>query len=106
MEALAGVSLASNVIQFIDFSYTLVSRGKRIHRNGSLSEHGDLEKVTIALVDYNRRLQESLKSRLSSADGPTEDEKVLVHEFRRLSTYDRYRLLSLLQKTAHASPSS
>ena len=106
MEALAGVSLAANVIQFIDFSYTLVSRGKRIYRNGSLSEYGDLEKVTIALVDYNRRLQESLAFRMSSADGPSEDEKVWVHEVGRLSTYDRYRLLSLLQKTAHALPSS
>ena len=76
MEALAGISLAANVIQFVDFSYTLVSRGKSIHRNGSLSEYGDLEKVTVALVDYNRRLQESLASRMSSTNGHTGDEKV------------------------------
>ena len=106
MEALAGVSLAANVIQFIDFSYTLVSRGKRIHRNGSPSEHGDLEKVTIALVDYNRRLQESLASRMSSADGPTEDEKVWLHEFEHVTTNDRDRLLSPSQQSAHESPSS
>ena len=81
MEALAGVSLAANVIQFIDFGYTLASRGKRIHRNGSHSEYGDLEKATIALVDYNHELQESLESRMTSADGPTEDEKVLDMNF-------------------------
>jgi len=106
METLAGFSLAANVVQFIDFSCTLVSRGKDFHRNGSLTEHSDLENVTRSLVHYNRRLRESLESKQSSTDERTEDEKVRICEAEPATAYICGRFLSRSRQIAHKSLSS
>lgn len=79
MEALAAVSLAGNILQFIDFTSRLVSKGREIHTQGSLSEHSDLENVTTRLVEFNLELRESLKSKKSSTEGLTKNEKVSFH---------------------------
>jgi len=78
MEAIAGISLAANVIQFIDFSSRLVSKGKEIHENGSLSEQDDLENVTRSLAHFSHKLRESLQSRCTAGADITEDDKVGV----------------------------
>ena len=76
MESLVAVSLAGNVFQFVDFTFKLVSIGKDLYESGAVSEHSDLESVTGQLITFNRILQESLKSRDSSAGGLTESEEV------------------------------
>jgi hypothetical protein len=41
MEGLAAIGLASNIVQFISFSYTLVSKARHIHQSTSgLSDEG------------------------------------------------------------------
>ncbi|KAK5093357.1 hypothetical protein LTR70_004729 [Exophiala xenobiotica] len=77
MEAIAGISLAANVIQFIDFSSRLISKGKEIHENGSLSEQDDLENVTRSLAHFSHKLRESLQSRCTAGADITEDDKNL-----------------------------
>lgn len=76
MEAIAGVSLAANVIQFIDFSSRLISKGKELHDNGSLSEKDNLENVARSLADFTHKLRDSLQSRSIVSADDTEDDKV------------------------------
>jgi hypothetical protein len=87
MESLVAVSLASNVVQFVDFAFKLVSIGKELYEYGAVSEHSDLERITDQLISFNKILQESLKSRSSSTGGPTESEKVSFLE--RADIYQR-----------------
>ncbi len=79
MEALAGVSLAANVLQFIDFTTRLVSTGVEIHKLGASSENGDLETITRRLVEFNHDARELLASRQPSNESPTNEERVSVN---------------------------
>lgn len=76
MEALAAASLAGNVFQFVDFAFKVVSIGKELYESGAVSKHSDLESITGQLVTFNKGLQESLRSRDSSAGGVPESEEV------------------------------
>jgi hypothetical protein len=76
MESLVAVSLAGNVIQFVDFAFKLVSIGRELYESGTLSKHSDLENITGRLITFNKILQESLNSRDRLTGGLTESEEV------------------------------
>lgn len=67
-EGIAAVGLAGNIIQFISFSSTLVSKSKDIHQSASglSSEVVDLEKVSQSLKSLTRpfRITGDLSSQL------------------------------------------
>ena len=44
MEALAAVSLAGNVMQFVDFSSKIISEARKIEKNGESSSIADLQR--------------------------------------------------------------
>lgn len=62
MEALAAVSLAGNILQFLNFTCDAISESRQIHASvsGTLKEHDDLEGLTTDLKGLNRRLQASV----------------------------------------------
>ncbi|KAI9679715.1 MAG: hypothetical protein M1822_007321 [Bathelium mastoideum] len=62
MEAIAALGIASNIIQFVDFSLKVVSKGNHIYRSndGSLAEHNDLELVTNDLLILQKGIEQSL----------------------------------------------
>ena len=76
MESLAAASLAGNVFQFVDFAFKIVSIGKELYESGAVSKHSDLERITGQLITFSNGLQDSLRSRNSSAGGLSESEKV------------------------------
>ena len=76
MESITAFSLATNVIQVVDFTSRLVAKGGEIYRNGALSEHVDLENITTQLIQFNKRLRTALTSRSSAGEHLTENEKV------------------------------
>ena len=61
MEALAAVSLAGNILQFLDFTHDAISKSRQIHTSisGTLKEHADLKGLTTDLKDLSGRLQAS-----------------------------------------------
>ena len=80
MEPLTALSLASNIIQVVDFSIRLVSKGYKIYKSadGTLAEYVDAEAVTNSLHILNGRLQRSVKD--SIRNGPlSEDEQSLMN---------------------------
>lgn len=60
MEALAAVSLASNILQFVEFAGKLVSRSTEIYHSadGRLNTYTVLEEAAENLTDLSRRLRE------------------------------------------------
>lgn len=59
MESIAALSLASNIIQVIDFSSRLVSRGRELYKSadGSLAEHAVLSDAARNLFELQEELQ-------------------------------------------------
>ena len=59
MEALSALSLASNIVQFLEFGLRVVSKGNKIYRSvdGILEENLDLEVVTRDLLDMQSKLK-------------------------------------------------
>lgn len=79
MDPLTALSLASNVIQIVDFSTRLVSKGYKIYKSadGTLAENVDAEAVTNSLNMLNAKLQRSVKD--SKRGGPlSEDDQSLL----------------------------
>ena len=58
METLAAVSLAGNILQFLDFTYDTISKSRQI-RTFIFKEHADLEGLATDLKDLSGRLQAS-----------------------------------------------
>ena len=63
MEALAALSLAGNVVQFVDFGQKLISRTKQIYASGTLTVHeeletlvNDLSKLCVDLVESRNKI--------------------------------------------------
>ena len=63
MEALAAVSLAGNVIQFVDFSSKVISEARSIERNGDLSSITDLQRY----VSNSTKQAGIIRSRLQAS---------------------------------------
>ncbi|KAM0802013.1 hypothetical protein BDR22DRAFT_888067 [Usnea florida] len=59
MEALAAVSLAGNILQFLNFTGAVISKTRQIHAStsGTSKEHDDLEAITVDLKNLASRLQ-------------------------------------------------
>ena len=62
LEALAAISLASSVIQFVDFSVKLISKGNEYYHSadGVLAEHNELHNIAGNFEDLNAKLKNSL----------------------------------------------
>ena len=61
MDPLTALGLASNVIQVVEFSIQLVSKGVEIYKDGSLAENVDAEEITQSLKGLNGKLQRSVQ---------------------------------------------
>jgi len=79
MDPLIVVSVAGNIVQFIQFGCQIVSKGQQIYRSttGSLTENVDIETVANDLRALSTQLKQSSNSLHGS--GVTADEKAL-HE--------------------------
>lgn len=70
METLAAVSLAGNVVNFLDLGLKIVSKGREIYHSndGTLSESNDLETVTRDLLLLQTQMERSLTTNTVAAD--------------------------------------
>ena len=58
--SLAVVGLAGNVVQFVDFGCRILAKTRKIHRDGRVVEHKDLQLVTVDLIQYIKKIEEGL----------------------------------------------
>jgi hypothetical protein len=70
MDALSALSLAGNIIQFIDFGSRLLSNARELYKSsvGSLATHDEIVLITTDLKTLIKKL------RLSMCDGPGSEE--------------------------------
>jgi hypothetical protein len=61
LDSLSTISLAGNIVQFVDFAIKIVSKSKQILSNGAASENLALEDVTEKLLDIVSRLKSRRK---------------------------------------------
>jgi hypothetical protein len=83
MEAIAGLSLAANILQVIDFTANVLLAGHQIHKSGSTAQNAELELVTKDFVELNDRLKSWARPEAASS-GPLEKDSqvhVLRHFF-------------------------
>jgi hypothetical protein len=71
MEAIAGLSLAANILQVIDFSAKVLLAGHQIHKTGSTAQNAELELVTNDFVELNDRLRSWIRPDAATS-GPLE----------------------------------
>lgn len=70
MEPLSIISLTGNIIQFIEFTAQLVSKGRKINdsKEGALIDHVDLSTTSNHLVELSKYVSNSLRSQGSSQE--------------------------------------
>jgi len=63
LDPLSALGLASNIVQFVDFTAKLVSKGHKIYQsdNGTLIENDELEATTRKIIDLNNRVVDSFE---------------------------------------------
>ncbi len=75
MEPLAALSIASSIVQFVDFGLKILSKARDIHRDGSIVEHKDLLTVAEDVKDHTTRLNKEVSS--IPAGALSDEEKAL-----------------------------
>jgi len=56
LDPLTAISLASAVVQFVDFSVKLVSAGHELYEKGSLADNDEVEQITQDLANLTEEL--------------------------------------------------
>ena len=74
LDPLTAISLASAVVQFVDFSVKLVSAGHELYDKGSLSRNDEIEQIS---RDLSNLADDLGASRPPSANQPSQDEIAL-----------------------------
>lgn len=60
LDPFTALSLAGNIVQFVDFSSKLVNEASEIYRSGSTKANDELETVTNDLIDLTSCIQDEL----------------------------------------------
>lgn len=76
MDPLTAVSLAATIVQFVDFTSKIVSKGYRLYKSSALTdEYKKLEDVTLTLHNLTTRLK---CSNTNDLDSLSSDEKEIA----------------------------
>jgi hypothetical protein len=57
MEAIAGLSLAATILQVVDFTAKLLSKGREIQQAGSTIQNSELETITTDFAALSKKLE-------------------------------------------------
>ena len=78
LDPFTSLSLASAIIQFVDFSSKLVRKGTELYHSTALQEYVELEKVAVDLKDLNNNLSPALPPSGFHAKPLSKDETALT----------------------------
>lgn len=75
MDPLSALSVASSVVQFVQFGCSLVSKGQEIYdsEGGSLLKHVECEEATNRLVELTEKLRPALRDCRANKPAPAGD---------------------------------
>jgi hypothetical protein len=76
LEALAALSLAGNIVQFVDFASELLSEGRQIRQAGSTVTNLDLQAICRDLERLSLKISTPVTPPTDEATGLPEDEQV------------------------------
>jgi hypothetical protein len=76
MEAVAGLSLAANILQIMDFTATVLSTGNQIRLSGSTVENSELDLVARDFMALNERIVSCARPNPASQDTLAKDSQV------------------------------
>ncbi|KAL1842598.1 hypothetical protein VTJ49DRAFT_4778 [Mycothermus thermophilus] len=76
MEPLAAIGLASNILQFVEFTHKLVSTTHRLYQHGSRLEFLELESIAQGLRDRARAVTDGSR-RIQSTEGANSEDQPL-----------------------------
>jgi hypothetical protein len=76
MEAIAGLSLAANILQIVDFTAKILSTGNQIRQSGSTVENSELEKAIHDFRALNERITLWARPNPASSGPLAEDSQV------------------------------
>lgn len=104
MEAIAAISLAGNILQFLNFTGDAITTSRRIHAStsGTLNEHDNLERLATDLKYLSVRLQgsagpvDSVLEQLCSSCNEVADE--LLKSLGHLGVKGKYTASQSLRK--------
>lgn len=94
MEAIAAFGLACNVMQVIDFSFTLAKECREILENGSLQDHDQLNDVVSAI----KRISENVSNQLASNEHRLTPEEEAPRDIASKTTRCAKKLIAVLEK--------
>ena len=80
LEALGALSLASSIVQFVDFTSKLISKGNQFYKSndGALEENNELQVIANNLGRLSKGLDEA--ARTYTASGPLNDEGIALQK--------------------------
>ncbi|KAE9364398.1 hypothetical protein N431DRAFT_488965 [Stipitochalara longipes BDJ] len=67
MDPLTALSVAASVVQFVDFTFKVLSDAHQLYENGELSVHEQTSKVAHDLASFSRQLRKSIRDQNSTA---------------------------------------
>jgi hypothetical protein len=76
MEAIAGLSLAANILQLVDFTAKVLSTGNQIRMSGSTAQNSELELVARDFTALNERITLWARPNPASSDPLAKDSQV------------------------------
>jgi hypothetical protein len=79
MDPLSALSVAGTAVQFIDFISKLISAGRQLYKDGSLSVNAQAELATKDLKNYSDRMRQFLQLNLTSGY-LTKDETTVLED--------------------------
>ncbi|KAI4701438.1 hypothetical protein J4E81_003178 [Alternaria sp. BMP 2799] len=77
MEAIAGLSLAANILQVIDFTAKVLSTGNQIRQSGSTIQNSELERVVEDFTTLNERITSWARPNPASSGPLAQDSQAL-----------------------------
>ncbi len=81
LDPLSALSLAGNLIQFLDFSVQLIDKGHKLYHSneGALDKNIELQVITSNLIGLNQKLENSAEHTIkATANGISSNEKALL----------------------------
>ena len=76
MEAIAGLSLAANILQIVDFTAKVLSTGNQIRQAGSTIQNAELDLVVRDFTALNERLKSWVRPNPASSGPLAKDSQV------------------------------
>ena len=98
MDPITAMGVAGNVVQFVDFAFTLISKSRKIYKShsGMLDDHLSVKTIADDLSSISFRLGHSLRA-LPGNNGQLSDAELALDKISKCCAEEAQKLLSALK---------